>query len=121
MHLGEKVRILRAINQISQEELADKIGRTKALISQIENTGKGSYYTIEAIAKAFHMTVDQLKNFESKPQKILKEYEILSTTYEANVRELEKKIESLSNENQLLRQTLEAHRSLIKEMKGKKK
>jgi len=121
MHLGEKIRLLRLMSNLSQEELGSKIGRTKALISRLEKTGKGSYYTIEAIAKAFHMTVEQIIAFESKPQKLQKEYEMLSSTYEANVKELEKEVDRLNSENQLLRQTLEAHQSLIKELKTKKK
>lgn len=120
MHLGENVRILRAISNLSQEELAAKIGRTKALVSQIENTGKGSYYTIEAIAKVFKLTVDQLKEFEGRPQKLIKEYEVMASTYEANVKELEKQIQKLTNENELLKQSLMAHQSLIKELKTKK-
>jgi exonuclease VII small subunit len=46
---------------------------------------------------------------------------MLSSTYEANMKELEKEVDRLNSENQLLRQTLEAHQSLIKELKTKKK
>jgi hypothetical protein len=36
-----------------------------------------------------------LKNLDGNPQNLLKEYEMATNSYEANVRELEKKIEKL--------------------------
>jgi transcriptional regulator with XRE-family HTH domain len=40
MHTGKKIKLLRNIKNITQEELAEKINKTRALVSHIEKTGK---------------------------------------------------------------------------------
>jgi transcriptional regulator with XRE-family HTH domain len=56
MHLGKAIKNLRVLASYSQQQIADKIGKTKGLICQIEKTGKVNYYTLQRIAEILQTT-----------------------------------------------------------------
>src|SRR4051812_22798612 len=58
MHIGKKIRVARVMKGMSQEVLAEKIGKTRPLISQIENTGKVKTGTLKLICKVLDIDLD---------------------------------------------------------------
>jgi transcriptional regulator with XRE-family HTH domain len=66
MHLGEKIRLIRKLQGLTQDQLAEKINKTRPLISTIEKTGQGHPYTINSICKALKIKSEQLELFDEK-------------------------------------------------------
>jgi len=63
--MRNKIRIFRAIHEITQEELAQKIGVTRKTVNSIEN-GKynPSIDVAYKMARLFGVTMEELFNFE---------------------------------------------------------
>ena len=66
MHIGEKIKLIRQLQGLTQDQLAEKINKTRPLISSIEKTGQGHPYTINSICKALKIKPDQLDQFDEK-------------------------------------------------------
>jgi len=62
MHIGEKVKRIRAFRGLTQQDLANAIGKTRSLISHLERTGEASPYTLKEIADVLHVSVGTLQN-----------------------------------------------------------
>lgn len=104
MHIGEKIRLIRKLQGITQDVLADRISKTRPLISTIERTGQGHPYTISAICKALKIKPEQLESFDEKnirdfitgkPQPDKKELETLAREIELLKDLLESKTEQI--------------------------
>ena len=48
-HLGQKIKRLRAFKGMTQEELANALGKTRSLVSYFERTGNINTYTLQEI------------------------------------------------------------------------
>jgi len=48
-HLGQKIKRLRAFKGMTQEELANALGKTRSLVSYFERTGNINSYTLQEI------------------------------------------------------------------------
>jgi transcriptional regulator with XRE-family HTH domain len=70
MHIGKAIKNLRQLADLTQQSLANRIGKTKGHICQIEKTGKVNYYTLVKIAEILKTT----------PEKIEQYYQSLSST-----------------------------------------
>jgi transcriptional regulator with XRE-family HTH domain len=110
METGKKIKILRAERGISQQELADLINKTRALISHIEVTSKVNYFTLRSIAEALSVSIDYFiddfdKNIlnESKP-----DYSSLS-----------ERITKVERENDLLNEIISHQKEIIVQLKDK--
>lgn len=62
MHIGLKIKMIRLSKGLKQIDLADKINKTRALVSHIEQTGQVNYYTLETIAKALEIDATVLNS-----------------------------------------------------------
>ena len=62
MHLGFKIKVARIAKGFTQQDLADKINKTRPLISHIEQTGKVNSYTLTKICKALQIDTFTLEN-----------------------------------------------------------
>ena len=116
MHLGKKIRKARINKDITQEELAGKINKTRALVSHIEQTGKVNHYTLNAIVKALAISIDELESIDEK--------QILSSKKQKTELDLlTKEIEHLKNENFLLKEIISSQKKIIfiSEISKKKK
>ncbi len=51
-HIGQKIKAIRTIKNITQEGLGEKIWKTRALISYLERTCSVNEYTFKEIAEA---------------------------------------------------------------------
>jgi transcriptional regulator with XRE-family HTH domain len=110
MHIGRKIRIARAVKGITQEELADKIGKTRPLISQIESTGKVKASTLRQICKILDIDPEdpELVSF-------LEENEI----YTRNTKSSEH--EALKREVDMLRELVQAQKEIIEHLRKQAK
>ena len=65
-HVGRKIKRLRAYRGMSQEQLANSIGKTRSLISYIERTGKINKYTLNEIASALESDSEEFELNETE-------------------------------------------------------
>ena len=61
MHIGLKIKMIRLSKGLKQIDLADKINKTRALVSHIEQTGQVNHYTLEAIANVLEVDMEVFK------------------------------------------------------------
>ena len=67
MNLGEEIKKLRTSKKMTQSELAERIGVTKATISAYEgSTRLPSYEMLITIARLFHVSIDNLLGHSNK-------------------------------------------------------
>ena len=66
MYIGKKIKLLRTMRGLTQEELAKKINKTRALVSYSEQTGKINHYTLQAILKALGVSEEEFEGFKGK-------------------------------------------------------
>ena len=60
MHLGKKIKLVRIAKGYTQQELGDKVGKTRPLISSIEQTGNVNMYTLMDICKVLDLSAEDL-------------------------------------------------------------
>jgi len=67
IHIGKNIKTLRIAKKMTQSELADRIGITKATISAYENSTRlPSYDVLMMLARLFRVTTDNLLGFSDK-------------------------------------------------------
>ena len=59
-HLGKKIKRLRSFRGMTQEDLANALGKTRSLVSFFERTGNVNKYTLQEIADILNTTVEDL-------------------------------------------------------------
>lgn len=111
MDLGKKIKVLRAQKGISQQQLADKINKTRALISHIELTSKVNYYTLTEIAKALNVSISYFDNQDRKTN--------VANESEGSYSNFSIRIEQLEKENALLTEIVKNQKELIEQLKKK--
>lgn len=111
MNIGKKIKVLRAKKGLSQQELADLINKTRALISHIEVTSKVNFYTLNEIANVLDVSTSYFTD-DLTPNDIVKE---TSTEYST----LYERIEKVERENELLNEIIENQKEIIKQLKDK--
>jgi len=98
LKLAKRIRQLRKIHKLSQEELAEKAGLHTTFIGNIERAEKNPTITsLDKISKAFKMTLPELLNFSedqrlentdiktlAKALKLLEVARDLVSTYDLN-------------------------------------
>ena len=113
-HLGKKIKRLRAYRGLTQEGLAEELGKTRSLVSFLERTGNINKYTLEEIAKILGVTVEELNDGPSAS--IVKE----PTSYKS-IEHHTKLIEQLIKENEFLKETIHHQWELLKALSTKTK
>jgi transcriptional regulator with XRE-family HTH domain len=106
-HLGEKIKRLRAFRGMTQEELAEALGKTRSLVSFLERTGKVNKYTLQEISGILKTTPDELEAGITLEEDSQPAY---STT---NSEEL---IDQLRKEISFLKETINNQWQLLKEL-----
>ncbi|MCY9664510.1 helix-turn-helix domain-containing protein [Paenibacillus alginolyticus] len=72
MKYGDRIALLREKRGLTQEELSNKIGISRAALSHYEtNRREPDYETINKIANFFNVTVDYLLGRTDQPQTVL--------------------------------------------------
>ena len=72
-HLGEKLKKIRVLHGMSQEDLAKAIGKTRSLISHLETSGNINKYTLQEIATALKIETTAIENFNYENVNILRD------------------------------------------------
>ncbi len=116
MLVGKKIKLLRTLKGLTQDELADKINKTRALVSHIEQTGKVNNYTLATIIKVLGFSVEDFEKFDEKNS--LKLYQ-LPENDESSI--LKERIEHYQKENKALKELIASQKKIITILeKGKK-
>lgn len=105
MHIGQKIKLIRKLQGLTQDQLAEKINKTRPLISTIEKTGEGHPYTINAICSALKIKPAQLEAFNEKD---IKDF------IAGKVQPSKTELDALNREVELLRELLEAKQEQIR-------
>ena len=108
MHLGLKIKVERIKQKLTQAELAEKINKTRALVSNIEQTGKAGFYTLQKICEVLGLDIDELTDPAYDPMH----------TY-VN-KESSDKIKNLEQEIEYLKRLTESQAEHIKALKENK-
>lgn len=112
MHVGLRIKIARISKGLKQEELAERINKTRPLISSIEQTGKANYYTLKKICEVLELDIHELENsIATEPSEPYGENQI-------QLNNLKKRIKELEDDNSNLRSLVAAQLDLIKEQKS---
>lgn len=112
MHIGLRIKIARISKGLKQEELAEKINKTRPLISSIEQTGKANYYTLKKICEVLELDIHELEN------SLVEEPSEPFGKTQSQVNILKKRIKELEDDNSNLRSLVSAQLDLIKEQKS---
>ena len=107
MNLGRKIKLARVAKGWSQEDLAEKINKTRPLISHIENTGKANAYTLTKICKVLSLDLAAVTD----------ETEINPGDFYISEKNLSKEIIQLNDKIKLLEDLVESQRDLISNLK----
>lgn len=105
-HIGKHIQKLREAADMSQDQLAEKIGKSKSLVSFVENKGKVSDPTLKLISKALDVPFENLKvypiiDLDSQKQSL--------EQYKFRITELER-------ETELLRSIIDKQEKIIELM-----
>ena len=119
MYTGEKIKLLRQLKGMNQEQLSERIGKTRALISHIEKTGKAHHETLLTIIKCFDITEEEFKNFEGSDIKIGNSNNNINL--EAEIKEYGVLIDRLKKENKILSDMVSSQKDIIELLKEKTK
>ena len=119
MLTGKKIRLLRQIHGYTQEELASIIGRTRALVSHIEQSDKVNHDTLLLILKLFRLSEEEFKRFDNTDLKKPKSKDY--STNEEPVLQLKEKLTGYQKENEMLKDLVESQKEIIKLLKSSKK
>jgi len=118
MHIGKKIRLIRNLRGYTQDELAEKVNKTRALISHIEQSGKVNFYTLQALSKALHVSIDELENFN---EKLIIANEGQTKYGKSEIDALKQQLESCRKENETLKELVVSQKKIIEMMEKKKK
>ncbi len=119
MHSGEKIKLLRQLKGMNQENLSEKIGKTRALVSHIETTGKVHYETLLTILKNLEISEEDFKNFDGKDLKIGQSKD--QKKYESEIVDLKELLARMKKENSMLKDLVGSQKEIIDLLKEKTK
>jgi len=64
-HIGIHIKKIRNLKGITQQQLAESIGKTRPLVSYFERTGIINKYTLQEIANALDISTEYIENFDN--------------------------------------------------------
>ena len=112
IHLGKQIKIARITKGITQQDLADKINKTRPLISSSEQTGRVNIYTLKQICQVLDMDFKKVSNST--------QIDILVNKDEDRIEKLTADIATLKRENKMLLELVETQKETIQLLKGRK-
>jgi len=80
--------------RLTQQDLAERINKTRPLISNIEQTGKVNYYTLVKICEVLEVDIDSLHQMVEEPDSYYQSSD--SKNKNQRLQQLEKQIEQLN-------------------------
>lgn len=119
MQIGKKIKLLRNLKGFTQNALAEKINKTRALVSHIEQTGKINHYTLQLILKALGISADEFEQFEGITL-LAKEPNIKYYT-KSDINQFKKMLENCQKENEMLKELVASQKKIIGMIENKKR
>jgi len=119
MHIGEKIKRIRAFKRITQEELAAKTNVSRSMISHIERTGKVNHYTLVRILKTLNVTEKYINDFDGRH--FANESDLNSDFNKSEIELLHQKLERFENENKMLKDLIKSQKKNIEMLERKRK
>lgn len=118
-HLGEKLKKIRVLHGMSQEDLAKAIGKTRSLISYLETSGNVNKYTLQEIATALKVDTAAIENFNYENVHILRD---LNPNTDYNKDEIQRLKEEITDLKGTIKEQWKTIQNLTKKTKttGKK-
>lgn len=119
MHNGKKIKLLRTYKNLTQEGLAEKINKTRGLVSSIERSGKTNHYTLLDILKVLDISEEEFDLFNPSTNPTKQKH---NNSYLENeeICLLKEKLEQYQKENNLLKNMIEYQKTIIEMIEDKK-
>ena len=114
MHIGKQIKIARMFRGLTQQDLAEKVHRTRPLISSIEQTGIVNVHTLKKICEVLEVEPEDLKANSN-------DITMAALNTKKEVEALKLEIQNLRIENAHLLDLVETQRDLIHLLKSKQK
>lgn len=115
IHLGEKIKRIRAFKGYTQHDLAKGIGKTRTLISYFERTGNINKYTLSEIADFLHISIDDIENLTEH-----NELNYSEASPHENILWLRNLVEEQKEEIYFLKKTVGQQLELLQKLSDKK-
>ncbi len=115
MHIGQKIRLLRVSQRMTQQQLSEKIHKERPLISHIERTGKVHHQTFLLICKALKVSSEQLEFASDEP------FGSYGKETGSELQSLKTEVERLKNELRLKDEIIQVMKAHLKEIKVQRK
>lgn len=119
MHLGLKIKLLRISKGLTQEDLADKVNKTRPLISAVEQTGKVSPHTLKKICEVLEVDEIEFDNIVNEPLSVYKATP--NPAFEEKLQVLQKEIDHLNRLVSMQQDLIEALKDKIETLAPKPK
>jgi|SRR5688572_1381628 len=111
MHIGQKIRLLRVSQHMTQQQLAEKIHKERPLISHIERTGKIHHQTFILICKALKVSPEQLEFASDEP------FGAYPPGNASEIKSLQSEVARLKGELRLKDEIIQVMKAHLKELK----
>lgn len=104
---------MRIAKGLTQQDLADKIGKARPLVSSIEQTGNVNIHTLKDICKVLDVDIEEITQIGSANDPLF-QYSKKAKENEEMLRSENKKLKA---ENEMLRDLVESQKDLIRMLK----
>lgn len=123
-HIGTKIKRVRAYKGMTQEDLANAIGKTRSLVSHFERSGNINKYTLKEIADALGTDVHTLETTgNSNPDFYIGDKEVKINPLDKKIKtgsDNQNETKKLKEEIAFLKETIDHQWKVIQELSGKK-
>lgn len=113
LHLGHRVAFFRKLKGINQKDLAEKINKTRALVSFIERTGKINHRTLKLISETLDISMEDL-HMSDEELNLFKNSGISSLKSKLDDKVI-LELEFYKRENELLHKMLKQQEKLVEQ------
>jgi transcriptional regulator with XRE-family HTH domain len=121
MHTGEKIKVLRNLRNLTQSDLAERINKTRALVSHIEQTGKVNHYTLLKILKVLKVSEEEFDNLNPEQINHTLKQSDSSNEQERIISQIQEKLVYYQKANETLQELVDAQKIIINSLKKKNK
>ena len=116
MHIGLQIKLARIAKGLTQQQLAERIFKTRPLVSHIEQKGEVNEKTLADIKKVLGMTEQQ--NVVDEPAVHYGSHSDAQQKFmQQEIEHLLREVELLKSENEVLRQLTDVQRQLIEKLR----
>jgi transcriptional regulator with XRE-family HTH domain len=119
LHIGKKIKMLRALKGMTQEDLARKINKTRSMVSSIEQSGKVNHYTLLSVLKILNVSELDFEKFDGKYS--LSGEPNIAYGNKSELELMKQKLDACEKENEMLKELIASQKKIIFMLEKKKK